>query len=275
MSSSGPYSHHNESDRGSRSEPDLLSALRLGDERAFEQFVRDQSPRLLAVIRRILRNDEDANEARQDAFVSVFRAIARFEGSAGLSTWLHRIAMNAALMKLRGKKRRPEIALEDVLPRFDGDGHANEPVEPWENNAIELSAQSEMRAIIRELIDQLPENYRVALLLRDLEEVPSDEVARMLEITRNSVKIRVHRARQALRALLDRRLALHSRSERSCRATLPDLPADRRFHRRVLRCDARPPAAPRVRAAPRRLPALHPLPQELQDDGCADEAREG
>lgn len=184
-----------------------VAALRRGDDAAFERLVRDQSPRLLATIRRIVHNEADAHEALQNAFVSAFRAIDRFEGTAGLGTWLHRIAVNAALMKLRSKRRRPELALEDLLPRFNADGHAHEPAEPWEADALERCARDEMRTIVRDLVDQLPESYRVALLLRDLEEVPTEEVARMLEITPNAVKIRVHRARHALRTLLDRRLS--------------------------------------------------------------------
>ena len=103
--------------------------------------------------------------------------------------------------------------LENLLPQFSDDGHAAEPAEPWTANAVELCAQAELHALVRELIDELPANYREALLLRDLEELRSDEVARMLDITPNAVKIRVHRARQALRTLLDRRLSRSSLRE--------------------------------------------------------------
>lgn len=184
---------------------ELLAALRRGDERAFERLVREQSPRLLGVIRRIVRHDEDAHEALQDAFLSAFKALERFEGASGLATWLHRIAINAALMKLRAKRRRPELALDDLLPKFDDDGHAVELAEPWQADAVELAARAESRETVREQIEQLPDNYRVVLLLRDLEELSTEEVARLLEVTPNAVKIRVHRARQALRTLLDRR----------------------------------------------------------------------
>jgi len=190
----------------------LLAALRRGDDAAFEKLVRDHSPHLLAVIRRIVRHEEDAHEALQDAFVSIVKSIDKFEGHSGLRTWLHRVAVNAALMKLRGKRRRPETALEDLVPRFQDDGHAVEPADPWEKNAVELAAQSEMSALVRELIDELPESYRIVLVLRDLEEVPTDEVARLLQVTPNAVKIRVHRARQALRTLLDRRLSRTARA---------------------------------------------------------------
>ena len=205
-----PLSQSGPSDREDAA---LLAALRRGDDAAFERLVRTYSSRMLAAIRPILRNDDDANEALQDAFVSVFKSIDKFEGSSALGTWLHRIAVNAALMKLRSKKRRPEVALDDLLPRFLDDGHQAEPAEPWSQGAVELCAMAEMRTIVRSLIAELPENYRVVLALRDLDEVPTDEVAKLLEITPNAVKIRVHRARQALRTLLDRRLTRTSPSD--------------------------------------------------------------
>ena len=82
-------------------DPVLVAALRAGDLSAFEQVVREHARRLLAVARRLLRNDDDAREALQDAFVSAFRACRRFEGSSRISTWLHRIVVNSCLMRLR------------------------------------------------------------------------------------------------------------------------------------------------------------------------------
>jgi RNA polymerase sigma-70 factor (ECF subfamily) len=184
----------------------LLERLRRGDAAAYESLVRDQSGRMLAAIRRILRNEEDAHEALQDAFLSAFRGLARFSGDSRLSTWLHRIAVNAALMKLRAKRTVQEKPIDDLFPRFDETGHELAPNEPWEEAADELVSKAETRAIVRELVNELPESYRVALLLRDILELPTEEVARQLEVTPNAVKIRIHRARQALRTLLDARL---------------------------------------------------------------------
>ncbi len=188
-----------------QSDAALAVALVRGDPAAFETLVRDHSARLLAVIRRLVRNEDDAREALQDAFVSIFKSIATFSGSSGLSTWLHRVAVNAGLMKLRTRRRHPEVAIDDLLPKFSADGHEAIPNEPWELPADELAARAETRAQVRQWIDELPESYRVVLLLRDLEELPTEEVARMLDATPNAIKIRVHRARQALRALLDRK----------------------------------------------------------------------
>jgi RNA polymerase sigma-70 factor (ECF subfamily) len=181
----------------------LLAGLRAGDEAAYEEVVRRHSPRLLAAARRILQNEEDARDALQDAFLSAFRSLDSFEGHAQLGTWLHRITVNAALMKLRGQRRRPARSLSDLLPRFFADGHQVEPAVPWEAAPERTLERQETRDFIRQAIDQLPENYRTVLLLRDIEELDTAETARQLGLSEAVVKTRLHRARQALRTLLD------------------------------------------------------------------------
>ena len=181
----------------------LLDGLLAGDEGVFEGLVREQGPRLLAVCRRFLRNEEDARDALQDAFLSAHRSIRTFQRGSRLSTWLHRIAVNCCLMKLRSRRRKPEEPIEDLLPRFSGSGHQVPPSLAWKETAEDLLEQSETRRIVREAIDRLPESYRTILLMRDLEELSTAETARLLETSENAVKIRLHRARQALRELLD------------------------------------------------------------------------
>lgn len=185
---------------------ELLSRLRKGDSGAYEELVRQNTGRLLAVTRRLLGNDEDARDAVQDAFISAFRALDRFEGNARLSTWLHRIAVNAALMKLRSRRNHPEESIEDLLPVFDQNGfhvtptsHLGIPEEP-RPDAKRLRTAERVRAAM----DELPESYRTVLLLRDIEELDTKETAEMLGVTPNAVKIRLHRARQALKGLLER-----------------------------------------------------------------------
>jgi RNA polymerase sigma-70 factor (ECF subfamily) len=184
-------------------EAELLAALRAGDPAAYEQLVREHLPRLLAVTRRILGSDADAQEAVQDAFLSAFKAIGSFDGASRVGTWLHRIAVNAALMKLRSRGRRPEQSLEQLLPRFLDDGHQIDPPAPWPPGAEKLLEREETRAAVRAAIDRLPENYRTVLVLRDIEELDTEETARLLGLNEGVVKTRLHRARQALRALLD------------------------------------------------------------------------
>ena len=184
----------------------LVSALRAGSDEAFETLVRRYAGRLLRVARRFLRNEEDARDAVQDAFVSAFRSIQKFEAGSKLSTWLHRIVVNSALMKLRTQRRHPEEDIETLLPRFAADGHQVEPSVDWSPSAEDLVERGEMRELVRRSIDELPDSYRVVLLMRDIEELSTDETARALGITATAVKVRLHRARQALRTVLDREL---------------------------------------------------------------------
>lgn len=181
----------------------LVSALRSGDEAAFEILVKDHGARLLAVARRLLRAEEDARDAVQDAFLAAFRSIGQFHETSRLSTWLHRIVVNSCLMKMRTRRRRPEDPIEDFLPRFQDDGHQVRPSVAWESPSDVLLERSEIRALVRRSIDRLPEGYRTVLVLRDLEELDTRETARVLETTETAVKVRLHRARQALRELLD------------------------------------------------------------------------
>lgn len=189
------------SEQGERA---LLDRLRQGDEAAFEQLVRQEGGRLLAVARRFLHQEEDARDAVQEAFFSAFRAIGRFEEGSRLSTWLHRIVINASLMRLRTRQRKGEESIEDLLPRFQQDGHqVNHPTLAWEGSAEMLLERRQTRALVRVSINRLPDAYRTVLLLRDIEELSTEETAQLLGVSENAVKIRVHRARQALRTLLE------------------------------------------------------------------------
>jgi RNA polymerase sigma-70 factor, ECF subfamily len=180
----------------------LVAALKAGEEWAFELMVRTFGGRLLAVARRFVRNEEDARDVVQSAYLSAFRALDQFEGSAQLSTWLHRIVVNTALMRLRTRRRKPEESIEDLLPSFQEDGHHVEQFSDWTAPADVLLEREEIRRTVRACVDQLPDNYRTVLLLRDIEERSTQEVAEILMTTPTAVKVRLHRARQALSTLL-------------------------------------------------------------------------
>ena len=184
-------------------EGELVARLQTNDEAAFAELVRAQGPRMLAVARRLLRSDDDAADAVQEAFISAFRAIGNFEGGAKLSTWLHRIVVNASLMRLRNRARRSEVSIEELLPRFDDGGHVDEPQEWRSPEPLDALERRETRERVRALIDRLPTDYRTVLLLRDIEGLDTKETAELLGVTPNAAKIRLHRARLALRTLLD------------------------------------------------------------------------
>lgn len=181
----------------------LVARLQAGDAAAFETLVRRHTPALLRVARRFMKSEEDARDAVQDAFVAAFKSIGSFGANAQLSTWLHRIVINACLMRLRTQRRRREEDIEEFLPRFREDGHQVTPSQQWTETAETILERSELVGVVRASIDRLPDTYREVLLLRDIEELSTEETAKMLGITANAVKIRLHRARQALRTLLD------------------------------------------------------------------------
>ena len=180
----------------------LLARLRANEDTAFEEFVRTYSPRMFVVARRIVGNEEEARDVLQEAFLSAFRGLDRFAGDARLSTWLHRIVINTALMKLRRRRRKPEESIEPLLPSFQSDGHYAERFKAWGQPADQALSRRETQAAVRRHIDELPESFRTVLLLRDIEGLDTQEAARVLDTTPNAVKIRLHRARQALRTLL-------------------------------------------------------------------------
>jgi len=189
-------------------EATLLAGLRAGDDQAFETLVKTHGGRMLAVARRFVRNDEDARDIVQSSYLSAFRSVGQFEGQCLIGTWLHRIVVNTALMKLRSRRRKPEAAIDDLLPTFHEDGHHVEQFSDWCAPADELMQRAETRAIVRGCIDQLPDNYREVLLLRDIEEMSTEESARALAMTPTAVKVRLHRARQALSTLLRKEFAV-------------------------------------------------------------------
>jgi len=187
-------------------EQTLIERLRRGDDAAYEELVRHYGGRMLATARRLVGSDQEAQDAVQDAFLSAFTGMESFSGDAKLSTWLHRIVVNAALMKLRRRRRKPEDSIEELLPRFTDDGHWSESPSSWDTPSEVLLQRRETRERVRRCIGQLPETYRTVLMMRDIEDLDTDEVAEMLCVTPNAVKVRLHRARQALRTLLERTL---------------------------------------------------------------------
>ncbi len=183
------------------SEAELVERLRQRDEAAFELLVRRYTRRLHAVARRFLHSEEDGADAVQDAFLRAFRSITSFEGRAQLSTWLHRIVVNVCLNRLRARSRGGIIPLDDLLP------HSHEPLACREPSVLDPAdsglCAAEARKQVQSCMDRLPEAYRTILRLRDLEEFDTHQTAQMIGTTHTVVKTRLHRARRALRALLE------------------------------------------------------------------------
>jgi RNA polymerase sigma-70 factor, ECF subfamily len=217
----------------------LVRRLKAGEAEAFEEMVRTCGGRLLSVARRFLRDEEAARDVVQETFLSAFRAIQGFDGHSQLSTWLHRIAVNAALMRLRARQRRAEQSIEPLLPRFAEDGHHAEPVMSWTDCPEQALEQWQLRQVVRTAIGELPDSYRTVILMRDIEGLSTQEAADVLGISENALKLRLHRARQALAAIVRTRLGISSPA--SARAAVP--PAR-----------AAAPGAPRALRAPSPIP---------------------
>ena len=168
-----------------------------------EELVRDNISWMLALAERLLRDRALAEDAVQEAFVSVFRGIAAFEGRSSLKTWLHRITVNASLTQLRKIKRRAEQPIDELYPEFDR--HECRIEEPWRHLASlqEILENEELRSRVNDGIGALPDSYRIVLQLRDVEGYDTGEVAALLEISDANVKVRLHRARAALKKLLE------------------------------------------------------------------------
>ena len=186
------------------SDETLAARAAAGDEPAFEALVIRYQARVFRLARRLTSNDADAQDAVQDAFLQVHRHLSSFRAEARFSTWLYRIATNAALMLRRARARRPAESLEEFLPRFDAEGrHAATPAELRSVcNAEEVIDRQLLAEKARAGIDRLPDLYREAFVLRDLEELSTADVAEVLGLEPAAVRQRVHRARLMLRGYL-------------------------------------------------------------------------
>jgi RNA polymerase sigma-70 factor (ECF subfamily) len=176
------------------SDAELLRRCRRGDPEGFAELVRRYEDRLYNVCLRVLGDPQDASDATQEAFLSAFRALDRFREESAVTTWLHRIAVNSCYDILRAKRRRPQL---HVLAEDEG-LHDREPPSP--DHADDVAAAIDVQAAL----NQVPEEFRAALVLADVQDLPYDEIARILDVPVGTVKSRVHRGRVALARALTR-----------------------------------------------------------------------
>jgi len=181
----------------------LVAQAANGDDSAFEVIVERYQARVFRLACR-LTSETEAPDVLQETFLQVYRHLASFRGESQFKTWLYRIASNAALMHRRAGSRRPLDPLDVFLPRFDAEGrHLATPAElQVACRADELLDSRLLAEKAREMIAKLPDVYRVAFVLRDLEELSTEEVANTLGVTPAAVRQRVHRARLLLRGSL-------------------------------------------------------------------------
>jgi RNA polymerase sigma-70 factor (ECF subfamily) len=182
----------------------LAARAAAGDGSAFDRLVVRYQARVYRLACRLTADENEAKDVLQEAFLAAYRGLPAFRGDARFSTWLYRIATNAALMQRRARARRPVESLEDFLPRFDGDGtHVAEPADlQAASRADEVLDRKLLAEKARAGLERLPDPYRDAFVLRDLEEMTTAEVALVLGIDAAAVRQRVHRARLMLRGYL-------------------------------------------------------------------------
>lgn len=181
----------------------LVREMQAGGDLAFEELVRHYGADMYRTARRLVRDEHDARDCIQDALIQVLKNVGKFEERSSLKTWLHRIVVNEALMKIRARDRRAETSIEDLMPAFDSDGCRIEPDGTYSAPIETLLESDQNRALVRGAIDRLPEDYRLVIMLRDIEDNNVNETATLLGVSNAVVKTRLHRARAALKRLLE------------------------------------------------------------------------
>jgi len=185
------------------SDETLAARAAAGDDRAFEEIVARYERRVFRLACR-LTSETDAPDVLQNTFLQVYRNLPSFRGESRFATWLYRIATNAALMVRRARTRKPAESLDAFMPRFDEHGmHADLPAQlQVASRADELIDRQALVEKARAAIARLPDVYRDAFVLRDLEEMSTTDVAQVLGVEPATVRQRVHRARLLLRGYL-------------------------------------------------------------------------
>jgi RNA polymerase sigma-70 factor, ECF subfamily len=187
-------------------EGELVAAARLGDEAAIRALIQANNQRLFRAARAVLRNDAEAEDVVQEAYVRAFGHLAGFEGRSAFSTWITRIALNEALGRRR--RQRPTVGLDTLAETSAGSAQ----LIPFPGAELPASPETEagrmqMKALLEELVDGLPEDFRTAFVLREVEELSTEETAALLDINPATVKTRLHRARRLIRAGIEERLS--------------------------------------------------------------------
>jgi RNA polymerase sigma-70 factor (ECF subfamily) len=191
---------------GSPSDDELVARARARDLGAFEQLIDRHEERLYRVAMRLLRNENDAREVLQDALLSAWQNLDSFAGRAQFGSWIYRVTVNAALMLLRTRRRRPTVSVEDLAPGVldEAIGASHDSGSDWSKRPDEQLQSGELKQHIEVALDHLPEILRLVFVLRDVEGMSTEETAEILDITIPTVKTRLHRARLALREAITR-----------------------------------------------------------------------
>ncbi len=180
----------------------LIEKIQSGSQDAFEELVEKYENKVYHLALRYTRNEEDAQEVLQDVFTTIHRKLHLFQGKSAFSSWMYRIVVNAAFMKLRKRRQSPTISVEDLSPTvrqslFNDDSQID-------NHTDRYTQDQEIRSILRQAIEKLPEQYRMVFILRDVNGLSNQEASQILKLSIPAVKSRLHRSRIMLRKKLFR-----------------------------------------------------------------------
>jgi RNA polymerase sigma-70 factor (ECF subfamily) len=187
----------------SATDDELLKRAREADAAAFEELVERTRDRVFGVALRILHNDAEAAEVTQETFLSTWRNLKQLHGDS-FGNWAHRIASNRALMRLRHQKMAAKVEESIEAPQFNARGSLAEQVADWAPDAEGQALDAELKGAIERASESLPEEHKRVFMLRDVEGLTYEEISEITGDSVAAVKSRLHRARLAMRAAIDR-----------------------------------------------------------------------
>ncbi len=184
------------------SDLELVRRIKRGDEQGFREMVDRYHARVYSLAYGVLRNSEDAEEATQDAFLTLYRKIDTFDDSKKFFSWFYRVALNAAYSRARRRKPVTTVSLDEYVPRLRDDGQASGEFAAFVDGSEDEAIARDLAERAAEFIDELPEAYRDVIWMVDVEEMKPADVADVLEISVPALKSRLHRARLYVRQRL-------------------------------------------------------------------------
>jgi RNA polymerase sigma-70 factor (ECF subfamily) len=181
---------------------DLVKLVRKGSEEAFDTIVRKYETKVFNLAMSLTRNREDAEEVLQDVFVTIYKKMASFQGKSAFSSWLYRITVNAAFMRIRKNRQEKSIPVEEITPAMEVE--SSEHDKPHFPSSESITLNEELKSTLHRAIARLPDEYRNVFILRDVDGLTNKETGRILKLSIPAVKSRLHRARGMLRKKLNR-----------------------------------------------------------------------
>jgi len=175
----------------------VVTSAQQGDMQAFETLVLTYEQQVYALVLGIVKDENNAQDVTQDVFVKIHQRLGMFQGKSAFGTWLYRIAYNEALDFLRKEKRHKALSFDDLKPSNDDDSHWD--VEDTNYSVSQNIEQNDLQRIVRESLQQVPEDYRLPLILHDMQKLTYEEIAEQLDCPVGTVKSRIFRARKIFR----------------------------------------------------------------------------